>query len=137
MQSKLDLELVGLTKRYGAQLLISEHTYRQLENPDAYHLRTLGRVLPKGKSTPVTIYELFDGNPAEHVDRKLATRSAFETALSLYRQGRFDDAMASFEGVLVRHPDDSAARVYVDRCAYYLRQGRPHDWDGVERFDSK
>ncbi len=51
----------GMTKMYGAALLISEATYQALEDPDAYDIRPLDRVIAKGKDEPSTIYEVLDG----------------------------------------------------------------------------
>lgn len=45
----LAARIEGLTKRYGAGVLISEYTFKALEDPLAYTLRRVGRVQVVGK----------------------------------------------------------------------------------------
>ena len=47
----------SMTKKYGVNLLISEHTHARLENPMDYHLKMLARVVPEGKTEAIAIYE--------------------------------------------------------------------------------
>jgi two-component system sensor histidine kinase ChiS len=47
-----------MTKNYDASLLISESTYSALTHSDRYSVRTRDRVEVKGKSEPVTVYEI-------------------------------------------------------------------------------
>jgi adenylate cyclase len=50
--------LEGLNKTYGTHILVSERTASQLQG---LALREVGDVLVKGKTTPVTVYELVEG----------------------------------------------------------------------------
>ena len=56
----------SLTKTYRIGLLISQHTYDRLADPKAYDIRPIDVVVVKGKSKPVTLFEVFQRNdPAE------------------------------------------------------------------------
>jgi class 3 adenylate cyclase len=52
-----------LTKVYRAGLLMSQYTYEQLAEPEAYRIRPIDVVRVKGKTQPVAIYEVFQNNP--------------------------------------------------------------------------
>jgi class 3 adenylate cyclase len=52
-----------LTKVYHVGLLISQYTYEQLAEPETYDIRQIDVVRVKGKTQPVTIYEVFHNNP--------------------------------------------------------------------------
>jgi adenylate cyclase len=52
----LGARLESLNKDYGTRIIISEGTRDAL--PSRYHLRPLGDVVVKGKSTPVAIFEV-------------------------------------------------------------------------------
>ncbi|MCB0853905.1 MAG: response regulator, partial [Bacteroidetes bacterium] len=52
----------GLTKFYGANLLVSETTLAQLKDPNQFNYRYLGRVRVKGKKQSVGVYDFFDGD---------------------------------------------------------------------------
>jgi class 3 adenylate cyclase len=49
----------NLTKDYKLPLLISEYTWRQLADPKAYDIRQIDVVVVKGKTRPVTIFEVY------------------------------------------------------------------------------
>ena len=51
----------GLTKHYGASIIMSEHTLEGLSKKDDIHQRFLGLVKVKGKSKPLRIFEIMDG----------------------------------------------------------------------------
>jgi adenylate cyclase len=52
----LGSRLESLNKQYGTSIIISEHTRRGLKGQ--YDIRALGEVTVKGKTQPVTIYEV-------------------------------------------------------------------------------
>ena len=51
----------GMTKKYGANLLISEGTYSRLNDKAKYAIRPLDRVKAKGKTEAVMIYAVSEG----------------------------------------------------------------------------
>jgi class 3 adenylate cyclase len=89
----------SLTKVYRVGILISQHTYDQLADPKAYDIRPIDVVVVKGKTEPVTLYEVFQRNePAERAAK-----------------GRTRDLLLSGVDALVRH-DTAAARGYFQQC---------------------
>ncbi|MCG6152014.1 adenylate/guanylate cyclase domain-containing protein [Leptospira bandrabouensis] len=52
----------GLTKHYNCAILISETTYKQIEGKysidDGFEIREIDKVIVKGKSKPITVYEV-------------------------------------------------------------------------------
>jgi adenylate cyclase len=52
----LGARLESLNKEYGTRILIGEETYRRLKRP--MRTREIGQVTVKGKTKPVTVYEL-------------------------------------------------------------------------------
>jgi predicted ATPase/class 3 adenylate cyclase/tRNA A-37 threonylcarbamoyl transferase component Bud32 len=127
----------GMTKRYGAALLISENTYAHLNEVSKYAIRTIDRVKVKGKSEPVTVYEVFDADLPVRRELKMKTRDDFEKGLVHYRQKAFIEAIRCFQEVLSRHPDDKAAQIYLGRCQHWQKVGVHENWEGVEALDSK
>ncbi len=125
----------GMTKIYGALMLISEHTRARLEEPEAFDLRDVDRVVAKGKHEPITIYEVLDADP--HRELKQRTRAGFDAALAGFRAGKLDDALKGFEEVLTVDADDRAARLYTERCKRFLADGVPEGFDGVTHLDTK
>jgi adenylate cyclase len=50
--------LESACKQYAAQILISEYTYKKLRG--TYRIREIDRVVVKGKTEPVSVYEVLD-----------------------------------------------------------------------------
>lgn len=127
----------GLTKFYGVSLIISEKVYKRLEEPDRYNVRLLGKVQVKGRGAPVSLFEIFDGDPPEIIEIKQQTKSDFEEGLFLYYQRQFPEASVYFNNVLKRYPEDKTARIYMQRAAHCMVHGVPEDWTGVEVMQEK
>ncbi len=110
----------GLTKEYGASILITEVTLRRLENPAAYRLRFVDRVNVKGKQQSVGVVEIFPES-SEPVQQILELRQVFEAGVTAYHEGRMQEALEHFRTVLEKNPQDHAAGHYVARCEAAVR----------------
>ncbi len=113
----------GMTKRYGVGLLISEHTFYRLGNSGDYCIRFLDRVRVKGKSQPQSVYEVFDNDPLKLRQAKLRNVRNFEEALACYHFKKIERAAELLQRCLADNPDDSPARVYLERCETFLAGG--------------
>jgi len=129
--------LEGLTRVYGSSISISEPTLKQLRDPDQYKHRFVDKVQVKGKKDPVSVHEVFDGDPPAVVELKEKTKEDFEQGLCLYYDRKFSEASVKFNQVLEKHPEDRAARIYLKRSATYMVNGVPDDWTGVEVLTQK
>ncbi len=112
----LAARIENLTKTYGAALLITDQTYQKLEDINRYKIRVIDRVTVKGKSEPVTVYEVFDGDTPEVIELKSKTLDNFEEGCVYYHGQEIDRARDCFEKVLSINATDEAARVYLNRC---------------------
>lgn len=122
----------GLTKFYGAPLLVSERILFELEQPNRYNFRFLDKVKVKGKEQPISVFEIFDGYPPETIDLKLKTRTDFEKGLLHFHSGEFAEAIDHFNQVLSVDAGDEAAQLYFQRVTRYLKYGAPINWEGIE-----
>lgn len=108
----------GLTKFYGTPMLITHHTFLQLNEP-IYAIRPLEHVTVKGKAEFVMIYEVFEADPPEIREKKLETYQIFLTALYQYRLGKIREAEKLFTDCLRKNPMDKVAQIYLKRCQEY------------------
>ncbi len=105
--------LEGLTKIYGADIIISGETLAQV---DVSNYRFLDQVQVKGKSKTVSIYEIYDSAFSPDADIKSATALLFNQGVKLYHQGELAQAAVIFDQVIEVNPSDLTARLYSDRC---------------------
>lgn len=107
----------GLTKVFGADIIISGSVASTLSDPASYCLRPLGQVLVKGTTRSAEAYEVFDSNESALFDHKRETLDAFTFALSAYRRGDFDASLTEFATIAMLQPRDLAAAFFRDRSA--------------------
>ena len=127
----------GMTKMYNTALLISEQTYVSLNDASKYAIRTIDRVKVKGRSKPITVYEVFDGDETQLFDLKLETLDNFEKGLLHYYNKEFQEAISYFKAVLKIYAHDKASQIYLERCQHWQQVGIADDWEGIEILDSK
>ena len=133
----LTSRLEGLTKLYGASIIISDKTASSLKSRSDFHFRYLGRVQVKGKRKWVDIFEILDGVSSELMGVKLGTKADFERGIQLYQNSDFSEACVCFNKVVDGNPEDRAAHLYLKRCRSLERNGAPKGWEGVTTFDEK
>ena len=131
----LAARLESACKQYGAHILISEFTYKQLRG--TYYSRELDFVVVKGKTQPVAIYEVLDFHSDDSYPHLIDALRQFKAGLLQYRQRKWDDAIRAFEEVLALNPADKAAKIYVERCRHLAANPVANDWDGVWVMESK
>ena len=112
----------SLTKAFRVSMAISEETFKKLEDPGSYQYRFVGKVRVKGKSEPVSIFEIFDGVDEKLQRKKLQANRFFEQGMFLYYQKKYSDALQNFRHVMEFLPEDGAAAFYIDNCMAKLRQ---------------
>ncbi len=113
----------GLTRRYGAALIISEHSRSRLVDAGRWSLRELDTVSVKGKAETLRIYEVLDALPNEQRRRRLATRARYEAALHALQAGDREAARAHVDACLAEDPEDLAAQLLRERTDAPLLEG--------------
>ncbi len=94
----------GLTKTYGAPVVITQNTLARLTDCGRYQIRFLDWVKVKGKNNAVPIYGIADSDPAEVREAKARTLASFSEAVARFslrdrsdsrRRGRSPGAAAT------------------------------------------
>jgi class 3 adenylate cyclase len=115
--------LEGVNKLYGTAILASEATV----GPDT-RAREIDLVRVAGRSTPLRLYELLDDSAAPP-----ESLAAYAEGLAHYRARRFTDAEEAFRRARDAG-DRGPAVVMADRCATFIQEPPPADWDGTHRL---
>jgi adenylate cyclase len=124
--------LEGLNKEYVTHIVVSESTFQAAANSQLI-FRELDLIRVKGKTQPVTIYELLGARNAANSDSAEQDErvALFAKARANYQRRRWPEALALFEQLLARWPSDGPARIYKIRCEEYLVDEPEASWDGV------
>lgn len=118
----------SMTKQYGADILICEHTLAQLAT--APKVRRIDVVRVRGQTRPTSLYEVLDHHAAGWTPAFEESLAAYEAGLDAYIAGDWVLAQKRFQEAAALRPADKAAKLMLDRCARY-RLHPPPDWDGV------
>jgi hemerythrin len=111
------------TKTYHAPLLISQNTFYDLADPAKYDIRFLDRIRVRGNTQPLSLYEVFDGDPVEMRHGKRATKAMFEEAVAYYHLKEIARALELLKKCIEMVPQDISALIYLTRCHDYLSGG--------------
>lgn len=127
--------LESLCKQYHASILISENTYRKLRG--TYRIREVDRVVVKGKTETVAIYEVLDYHDEKTFPNVMEVVNHFRDGLSQYRNRSWDRAIGAFNEALRLHEDEKLCRMYIERCGVLKESPPGDDWDGAWIMKSK
>ncbi|MEO0984411.1 MAG: AAA family ATPase [Cyanobacteria bacterium J06639_14] len=116
----LAARIEGLTKVYKVPLLIGENTFFNLNRYEQYDFRIIDRAKVKGKSTAVTVYEVFNMDEPTIREGKLKTKALFEEGLVLYNNQKIGEAWRCFQECLAYNPGDLVAQIYMQQCQSQL-----------------
>ncbi|MDH5717888.1 MAG: hypothetical protein OEZ22_09645 [Spirochaetia bacterium] len=107
--------LESLTKKFGCRLIVSEDIIATThEKPE--HIRLLGNARVKGKTIPLSIYEVFTSETSEIKDEKLSYKQKFETGVNYYYAKKFKEAEETFTEIKSKLKiNDKAVNVYVEK----------------------
>ncbi|GAK49200.1 adenylate cyclase related protein [Candidatus Moduliflexus flocculans] len=112
--------LEGLTKQYGAQIVISETTYQALQpllSPqDGLAFRYLDAVRVKGKTRGVQIYQVLRQRP--EIERFL---HRFHQAHHLLESGHLQQAEQAFAALRQEWATDTVTALFCERVSAYLQ----------------
>jgi len=127
--------LEGACKQYHARVLISEFTFKKLHG--TYRTREIDRVIVKGKTQPVGLYEIVDYHTDESFPELMNVLQCFRDGLKCYRERRWSEGINAFREALALNPADYPSSMYLQRCEHLKNSPPPADWDGVWKMETK
>ncbi|MDC0834491.1 adenylate/guanylate cyclase domain-containing protein, partial [Geitlerinema sp. CS-897] len=131
----LSARLESLTKEYGCDIIISEHTYNLCA--DRLWVRELDKIRVKGKNQAVKIYELIDEKSVDLDPGMAKFLYLYKTGREDYLAGNFEQAIACFEAAQHICPNDKPLELHLKHARTLLKHPPSRDWDGVRTMTHK
>ncbi len=128
-------------KSYGVYTMVTGATMQEALAvlPDLRH-RKLDRIIVKGRSEPVEVYELWDRttDPQQTANCK----KLYEEGFALYVDGQWEAALEKFALAEAYEPNKSLAlttpsAVLAKRCQQFIEDGGPDNWTGSYKMLTK
>ena len=121
----------GLNKRYATTIIISEDTFKYVN--DDYLCRELDTVRVKGKDEPKRIYEMMLENNThnKHISE------TYEQALQLYRDKEWHAAIKLLQKSPADFSNDGPAQKLISTCKNLLALPTNEEWSSITSLDEK
>ena len=116
-------------KQYGAKMLVSDATVKKLKG--TYRMREADRVVVKGKTEPVVIFECLDYHTDASFPNPMEVINHFKDGLAKYRKQDWEKAKGAFQEALKAYSGDKLSKIYIERCDYFQKNPPDKEWDGV------
>ena len=127
--------LEGLTRNYGVDILLGDAVSELVR--DEFYLRTVARAQVRGKSGPVEVCALVAARNEKVDPDLLKWLEVYEEGVRKFRDRDFTQAKILFSRFLEFYPDDSLAKMYLERALEYEQAPPDQAWNAVEVFKSK
>ena len=135
--------LEGLNKYLGSSILVSETT--RFQAGDQFVFRFAGRVVPKGTSSGVGVYELLGtrhglsgGYAPLAMDAGAEERlREWDACFNLLLSREFAGAVEAFKDYLDRHGPDRLAEHFLALAVTFTSRPPAADWKGEQIFNAK
>jgi adenylate cyclase len=129
----LGSRLEGITKEYGADILLGEVTKGLISG---IACREVDRVRVKGKDEPIAIFQPL-GLEHEISDSTREQIDIWGEALRMYRAQDWDGAEEQLLKLKSMETSDELYDIFLGRVAGYRANPPLSDWDGVYKFETK
>lgn len=116
----LAARLEKITKNYNSSLLIADDAYKSLKNKEQFHSRFAGFIKLEGKVQETGIWEIYDADPEDLYQAKMAVSKSYNSAINAYYKKHYDAAVELFQQCLKTLPDDIIIKSYISDCQYHI-----------------
>lgn len=124
-----------LNRIYGTRILISESTYEEVKSD--FETRLIDRVIVKGRSEPILIFELM-AKAGELEDARKPFVNTYSQGWRHYQAREWQKAFEKFglAADLSSH-SDRASLLLLERCGRYIHTPPSQEWDGAYVLTAK
>ncbi len=127
--------LEALTRIYRVDILLGEAVCDLVR--DDFHLRTVARAQVKGKTEPVDVCTLIAARNEDADLEFLRWLESYEEGIRKFRERDFAQAKILFSRFLEFYPEDSLAKMYLERTFEYEQKPPDEAWNAIEVFTKK
>ena len=127
--------LEGLTRIFGVDILVGATAADLIR--DEFHLRSVARAQVKGITEPVDVFTIVGTRDHDTDQQFLIWLETVEEGIRKFRDRDFREAKILFSRFLEFYPEDSLAKMYLERSLEYEQVPPDEAWNAVEVFERK
>lgn len=133
----LSSRIEALTRVYDSLMIVSENVIAKLSKSHRFLYRYLDKIIVKGKTKPIDIYEILDPLPKQIKETRLESITKYKEAITLFQERKFIDAEKLFHEIKNQYPQEKLCQIYIERCESLKETKLPIDWNGAWIMKSK
>jgi hemerythrin-like metal-binding protein len=114
-------------------IIITEHTLKKLPL-NQFKYRYLTEVSDQKNEESICLYEIFDGDIPEIVQKKTSMGATYQQAIKLFKNKEFVKSFHLFKKCHDSLPDDQIIKAYLDKNKKYQslkEHALPHNWQDI------
>ena len=108
--------LASMSIKLRCGILVSQALVDQLEEPEHFDLRHLGKLRPAPGESRLDVFELFSVREDRVLAPMRSLQGVWDEALKEYRLGRWNKAAGGFNRYIAKLPHDRPARYMLRQC---------------------
>lgn len=120
-----------LTKNLKTPVIVSGSVIEDAGKITDICYREIDIVQVPEKKEPITLFEIFNHEPEEVIEKKYKIDSHLKTGFSYYRNGNFREAKEIFLQCIETCPMDVIPKIYILRCNKYIENPPGPGWNGI------
>jgi class 3 adenylate cyclase len=109
-----------LTKFYGVNILITDGMLDIIEDLNKYKIRFIDKVRLREKSRAVKLYEVYDSDPIQLIEKKDLTNQMLKEAIDLFYNRDPETAKEILEACIRELPKDKTMLHHYQKCKLWI-----------------
>lgn len=127
----------ALNKIYATDILVTNNVISRLVSPQSFELYQVDKVIVKGRTQAISIYEVINALPSEKKQVKQKFYNEFRQVISVYLEQDFDQAFILLNELKNKFPDEKIIDVFIEHSNLLSRSGVLENWKGAVELTSK
>ena len=129
--------LESLNKAYGTNIILSEQFLEKLTVKDKLKIRFIDHIVAKGKKEGIKIYEVYNIDSPEIIEKKDRILGDFEKAMSCYQNRKFQEAKSYLQNCKKIYPQDVITDLFLHRCERLIADPPGEKWVPIAKLSQK
>jgi class 3 adenylate cyclase len=129
--------LEELNKIYQTHILVSEQFVQHLQKKERFKIRFIDHVYAVGKKEGIRIFEVFNMDPVEIIEKKERMEGDFQKAMECYRLRQFPGALEYLQNCFRIYPEDKVVDIFISRTKALIQNPPDERWSFITRLSYK
>ena len=129
--------LEELNKIYQTHILVSESFINNLQAKESFKIRFVDHICVMGKQESLRIFEVFNMDSEEVIEKKEKMEKEFNQAIECYTAKNFKEALNLFLQCRQIYPEDFVVNLFIGRTEKLILEPPDENWTPIVKLNYK